>query len=117
MGAGTYNPFEIERPILKLGEYGSFTLGDITESRAAKLDELIGRFAELGEDTTIGDAARAVGELCEAACIGGEGLAEKIVGLADESVHGEDALGAKALTGLVEFIADWFNSESSAGEG
>jgi hypothetical protein len=107
----------MQRPVLKLGVHGSWTLGDITESRAKKLDALIGRFAEIDADAGLIVAAEAVGELAEAACINGDGLKDLIVGLCDESVHGEDVLGVKALSGLVEFIAEWFAGESAAGEG
>lgn len=117
MSAGTYDPFAIEKPVLRLGAHGEWTLGDITESRSKRLEALIGKFAELGDDASIADSARAVGELCEAACVHGDGLADLIVDLCDEDKHGDDAIGVKALTGVVEFVADWFAGESSAGNG
>lgn len=117
MSAGKYDPFAMERPVLRLGEHGSWTLGDITESRGKKLDELIQHFAELDPDAGLAEAADAVGALCEAACINGDGLKALIVDLCDESKHGEDALGVKALSGVVQFIAEWFGGEQSAGEG
>ena len=120
MSAETYDPFGLERPKLKLGNHGAWTFGDITESRSAKLGEiregLIAVEAKRSE-AKMADVARMVGDLAQAACINSDGLSDLIVDLADEAKHGEDALGAKALGGLVDFILDWLTEESGAGEG
>lgn len=119
MSARTYNPFAVEKPVLELGPHGRFTLGELTDSRQEALSALFDEFEQLGEreDAKIADVAAVVGKLLEAACIGGAGLAEKLVALCDESVHREDALGAQSLNGVVRFVAEWFSSEASAGEG
>lgn len=118
--SGTYNPFDLDRPKLSLGLHGSWTLGDITESRGKKLEDIRSKLIDINKqrgDAKMTDVARLVGELAEAACINADGLADLIVDLADEAKHGEDALGGKALGGLVDFILDWLVEESGAGEG
>jgi hypothetical protein len=115
--AKTFDPFAIQRPVLRIGDHGEWTLGDVTEQRQARLAELGERFQALidGDDPSIADVARIAGELCEAACERSEGLADLIVGLCDSAVHGDDALGARAIVGLVEFVGEWLSGESSAG--
>jgi hypothetical protein len=118
MSAGTYDPFAMEKPKLKLGEHGEWFLGDILDSREAKINKAIeGLVAPTGKDFGTTDLAARVGALCEAACEDAEGLADKLVGLSDEAVHGKNALGVKALKGAADFVIEWFNNESSAGEG
>jgi len=117
MSAGTYDPFAVERPVLKLGDHGSWTLGDITDTRHAKLVEWHGHFAEVQkrEDTKVADLARVVGELCSHACIGGDEIPDLLVSLTDEELHGDSALGVLGVASIAEFIMGWLAGEESAG--
>lgn len=119
MSTGTYDPFDLEKPTLKLGNHGEWTLGDITDSRQQKLVDAANAFddAVADENTKMAELAAIVGGLCEAGCENGDGIKDLICDLADESKHGEKALGVKALAGAVSHVMEWFNSESSVGEG
>lgn len=117
MTTSTFDPFAIEKPVLKMGEHGEWTLADITEARQKRLAEIGERFQAVidGDDPSIGDVAAIAGELCEAACEHSDGLAARIVDLCDSEKHGDDALGIRAITGLVMFVGEWLSGESSAG--
>jgi hypothetical protein len=115
----TYNPFDLEKPVIKLGDHGEWTLGDITDTRAqalAKLSDTFESFADRA-DAKLGDVVEIVVELCEAALEEPEGFAGVLRGLCDESQHGAKALGAHALNGLVAHIMGWLADEQSVGEG
>ena len=119
MTAPTFDPFDLSRPSLKLGEHGEYEIGDITDTRRLKLKELGDRFTELEkrEDATVQELAECVGELCEVACNASNGLAEKIVDLADESKHGDEALGANRLRRVIEFVMSCLADDASVPEG
>lgn len=109
----TFNPFDLDKPVLQLGDFGEFVLGDITESRHKRLAE-IGELIATMDDTDDGLAgfAKLIGDLAEAACENADGLSAHIVGLVES-----DTIGAKALQHLAEFIHDWVAGQESAGEG
>lgn len=117
MSAATYDPFAIEKPVLKLGDHGEWKLADVTERRQKDIGKLAERFEQIvaADDPSINDVAKCAGDLCEAACENGAGLSDIIVGLCDEDVHGDAALGVRAIVGLVEFVGEWLGGESSAG--
>ena len=119
MTVTTFDPFAVERPILRLGEHGSWELGDITDARKAKLEALQSELLEIGDrsDASVADVARVVGDLCEAACRNADGISDLLVDLADCDKHGEDAIGALALKGVAEFVKDHLRGEVLAGEG
>jgi len=119
MTAATFDPFAVDRPVLKLGSHGEWALGDITAAREARLNDLQGELVAIGErdDASVADVALVVGRLCEAACRDSDGLADMIVDLADCDKHGEDAIGAIALRGVAEFVKSHLLGEASAGEG
>lgn len=116
--ARTFDPFAVDRPVLKLGKHGQWELGDITTARQAKLKSLQEQLLKVGDkqDATVTEVARVVGDLCEAACRNAEGLSDLLVDLT-ESKHGEDAVGAIALRGIAEFVKGYLVGETSAGEG
>ena len=105
MTAGSYDPFALDKPVIKLGALGEWTLADTFAAVSAK------------DDASMSDVAAAVGELAEAACVDSDGLAKIIVGLCDEKVHGDAALGSRALGGLVQFVVEWLQGEATAGNG
>lgn len=111
--ASTFNPFELDKPVLNLGEHGSYTLGDITESRQKRLTAIGERLEALQVDdaTEAEPFVELVADLAEAACENADGLGAKIVQL-----YADDEIGAKALQGLSEFIGEWIAGEQSAGE-
>lgn len=112
--ARTFNPFDLDKPTLNLGDHGSYTLADITESREKKLKNLGERIQQLedADETESNPFVALVAELAETACENADGLASTIVRLYDE-----EQIGAKALQGLAEFISEWIVGEQSAGEG
>lgn len=114
----TFNPFAIERPKISLGELGEFELGEIHESRHAKLVALFDKFGKLTqqEESSLGDAALVVGEMLEAVCINANELGVKFAALADVSVHGEKAIGLITMRSIVEFVSEYFTGELAMGE-
>jgi hypothetical protein len=123
MAGKTFDPFAIERPVLRLGDHGEWLLADITKSNAKKLDDLIGEFNTLAADPDleVSRVADITGQILEAACENSDGLHETIVALADEDAakeRGADGpLGVIALRGAVGFVLEWIYGELSAGEG
>lgn len=117
--AGSYDPFAIEKPVLRLGSHGEWTLGDITESRRKNLARLHGDFESIAneDDVSIERVAQVAGDLVEAACENSQGLKDIIVDLCDDAKHGDNALGVRAIIGLVEFVGEWLRGESDAGNG
>jgi hypothetical protein len=115
MATGTYDPFALEKPVLRLGEHGEWTLGDLTDDRQRRAQAVGERFAGLAGDASVADLAALVGELAEAVCDNAAGLGARIVDLADVEKHGDAALGVRALTGLLEFIGEWLGVEADAG--
>ena len=128
----SFNPFELDNPVLNLGEHGSYELGDVTRSRYEKL---VGLFNELdalefrlyesivddgeGEEkveqtpTDIGDEqASVIAKICEAACTNADGLAEKIV-----TLYKEQEIGRNGLRGAYAFVMEWVRGNETAGEG
>lgn len=116
-GAGTYDPFAIEKPVLRLGSHGEWTLGDITDGRAKRLAELQSQFEAMSEteDASLSDVAAIAGDFVEAACENSAGLKDLIVDLCDDHKHGDDAIGVRALTGMLAFVGDWLQGEATAG--
>lgn len=112
--ASTFNPFDLDKPVLNLGEHGTFTLSDITESMSKKLANLGERIQQLqdAEEADSKPFVALVGELAETACEQSEGLAATIVEL-----YESEQIGAKALLGLAQFINEWIVGEETAGEG
>lgn len=114
----TFNPFAIERPKINLGELGEFELGEIHESRHAKLVGLFDKFGKLtqNEDSSLSDVAIVVGEMLEAVCISANELGAKFAALADVKVHGEKAIGLQTLRPIVEFMGNYLSGELAVGE-
>ena len=117
MSTATYDPFAIEKPVLRLGSHGEWTLADVTERRQNAITALGERFESIvaDENPSIAAVAECAGELCEAACENGAGLRDLIVDLCDEEKHGAAAIGVRGIVGLVEFVGEWLGAESSAG--
>ena len=115
MTARTFNPFDLEKPTLKLGEYGEYTLGDLTEARLVAIQSLAQELEGLG-DTSTPEARQqmvsVIARITEAACENATGIADRIIQL-----HAEGEIGLLALNGVAEFVMSWVGGESSAGEG
>jgi hypothetical protein len=133
-----YNPFDLDKPVLNLGEHGEFTLGEVTKSRHSKCNKILNELAEIESslyeemirgiaddgDEDASDASKVdmddlsdrqvhlIAELCEVSCENSEGLKDKIVGLYDS-----EAIGRLALKGCYQFVVEWVRGESAAGEG
>ena len=114
--ARTYNPFDLAKPVLRLGDHGEWKLGDLNDARHRAASEIGERFEALSDtDATVSDLAELVGELAEALCEKSTGLRDLIVDLADASKHADDAIGVHAITGLMRFFAEWMTGEAEAG--
>lgn len=115
----TYDPFAIERPRLKLGEFGEWELGELHDARHARFKEWYAKFEELSahDDSSLSDFARVVGELIAVSCINADDAPDVLADLCDPEVHGEDARGLQTLQGIVKFIVAYVSGEESAGEG
>lgn len=117
MTARTFDPFDVDAlPTLKLGEHGEWTLGDISDTRLAAINEARSKMVEESArpDVTVAELARTVGVLCEAACDDSEGLADILVGLTDAKKHGAKAIGAVRLRVLVEIVMEHVRGQGEA---
>ncbi len=115
----TFDPFALEKPVIRLGEHGEWTLADITHSRNERLKAVSKRFEVAADDDgiTIGELVEMAIELAEAALADPEGFGAKLRWLCDEQVQGANALGVKAVTGLISYVLEWVADEQSVGEG
>lgn len=109
----TYNPFNLDKPTIDLGEHGVYTLADVTESRQKKLQQLWNESQEWDRNSSEVDekVLRAMCSLPEVASENSAGLAQKLY---DD--FKAEKLGWKGLTGLANFIGNWLNDEESVGE-
>lgn len=107
----TYNAFDLDKPVLKLGKHGDFTLGDITEPRQidlAKAAELL-QAIDTEDVGQLGKFVDAICELIEAAC------EEPGAGAIVRKAWDAGEIGAKVLGGCAQFVNEWLIEESSAG--
>lgn len=111
MSTKSYNPFELDKPVISLGEHGEYTLGDITESRRKRILALSEQAADLAGSEDVVAHVRALGSLIEAACEDSDGLGAKI-----EKLYEDELIGQKGLSGLSRFVQEWLLEEDTAGE-
>ena len=113
----SFDPMALDKPVLSLGEHGSWTLGDITAGREKAIQAALAsiedalKTAESAEDIDVLGFVKAVGDLAEAACEKSDGVAAKVLEL-----YETEQIGGKGLRGLVEFIQDWLVDGLTLGE-
>lgn len=108
----TFDPFDLEKPVLRLGAGAEFTLGDITESRRKKLVNVGQQLESIDQDAEDADAlfVQGVCDLVEAAC-------EKPgAGAMIRDAWDSERIGVRALSGTVDFVMDWLAGNDLAGE-
>lgn len=98
-----------DAPIVKLGDLEVPLLTDIRASTEKRLRELGERFNSFSDDSTANDAARALGDLLEAAAQDGHGQ-----GVSDAIVDAweSDQLTLAAMEGLARFIYDHLHGDT-----
>jgi len=114
----TYDPFEIERPKLKLGAFGEWELGELHDARHAKFKSWHDEFVSMtnADEASLSEFARVVGNLIAVCCIAADDAPDILVDLCDAEAHGEDARGLQTLQGIVKFLVEYAAGELSAGE-
>lgn len=117
----TFNVFDVERDRINLGpRFGEFELGELHENRHKRLIEMFGKLGELDtkdENIKASDLAKILGDLLEIVCIGADGLSDKLVDATDFEKHGEDAIGIRSMTRIVEFVSEWAGMQADLGNG
>lgn len=102
----------LDKPVVNLGDIGTFTLGDITKSRRAAMEHHLADVEALSEASTELEAVRAICQLVETSCENGSGIAEKLTAL-----YESDSLGFKEIMGLGRFVGEWFQDIVDQGNG
>jgi hypothetical protein len=111
MAASSFDPFDLEKPMLRLGAHGEYVVGDLTKTRKAAIDAIIERVQDV-DDADTDALVSAYADLAEACCESSEGLADKI-----RELYATEQLGMIAINGLAEFLNQWYLGEASVGEG
>lgn len=108
---------QIDKPVVKLGAAGTFTLGELTKSRRKAVREAFEALDKY-ENREPSDAAEEREQLVtmcatiEAACEDAEGVAVKLADMFDE-----DTISEHDLIGLVRFVGEWLNIAEDEGKG